>query len=1855
MADSRIQATSNTEDVQHSSRLEMLFYTLKRPVRFPVLYSYFLIVVCYLQVLLIMACIPLKFFVNVPVDNTVINIFRYAGPIELKFDTSNSFQDVEIGLIVIYVYEIFVACLLGGVFFAIIVKKRTPGRTLIKVLRAVLMIHYYVFSFAIHSFLIYAIKYVLNGDVSLSVLGKLPFTVLAGLGIGFNVLYALFGGFSYSQIRNKDFFAKRNSSICDLTFIYKLVSTLLVVLISRGSGGKWTLVMIAIAYMALVSIIFQEYLIFYNLKMVKLFCLIEANLWACGLVLFGLAIWDETKTISIQTTFFVFWALVLPCAAYQARSRFQNLLLASLKRKTSHIKHDAHYFKKILAIKWIFLEGSKFNWKSTKRETNRFQVPLFGFINEHIEKCVDTNCPCRKIFIENVHTGKRNLEKPDEINVNKVYMNDLLHLMIGNVIKEAAMYSKNRDSILLDMAYFFLVKDDKFLLSYATYRQLKAKKSDGFMIQKNTSMKILEKMIEGIVKSKSGLIQDQGQQDKLRISQLIHHNELTQQLKVLIAQQTQKQLDLWDLFALTSWNSKHLFKVSREIENTRFQIDKIWTEVSSQSHNDLVVYLLYGLYSSIINNSFIKSEKLMKRVDIMNTLSMNNSDAALTNETIYDAANIIVKMAMDRERLGKMDHCSKNATEYFGYPQQELKGSNVAILMPKFFRKRHQKFLTQYLHSRKERIFNTQQIRFGCSKKGYALPINLYISTYPSLQEGLYYFGIMRPVKDFKQYILISNNGHIDCCTEEVATELGIEAHKRKIHISELCSELGKVNGAFTYLFLQQQNENLQTAGPVLTTKKTKFESDVMDFEDDMNNISITKGDMAPLFEKYDKSLSFLVDPNKQTVALPTAPFETQAGLETTFRANTVGNTLPNQPGKAVPALTLSTMNPATTILKKLLQVDPNNNKKIYEKFTTEGEILEFTNLKDKSQVLYYHCTIQEQVYGDSVLRILTLSQEYRRSKFDEMLFEQVTDDRPLFPFPSNDQGGLSVSVADRDPFAEMREEKIGENEVDSFMDDAEDIPHERMDPKSLRSRRSNDKSRDDMMYKKVAYEGNSVTSRFRFDPNSVTSRGNLPAAAGGNSATSRIQDSQLFLFGQAPQDRVKLLNDNNSKDKRRESAPLQLHSNSFTRGQTALNSRFETMPIGFGDVTGSHDFGGSNVFSNRKSQPPVNTSGSHKPSQSPALLNTDPIKKFLKQHRTHIRKDYENASTGSKTSSASSNRIYSQVERAFGEWKKIDKYASWLCIASAVFIAIFAVMISYFVIIKIELNGIDSDSQALFYIGNRINSFLEVNRNSIILDLYLSGYIDEARHVQDGIPNYIEYVLESLQENVQSLNDENAEILAFVDDLSSDLQQKLYSDKNEIQEVNESNAEIKSLILNTFDAITKIVSFGTEIYVTAVADLSKKQDQITNIIENSFGGLMTSLKTPYDIYTGKIDDDFNVIDMYFIAAIAITIAGFAVVFFKSYSVLMQLSRDTNKFWEALIRFELEKAEEHKTELRILLKGFQQDLSFNELFAEVNKLKEGEYDTVIQTKTSNKTDKSKNGRHGFLKKSHDWRLSQTFLPTFIPLVISFILFLITLSISRIFIALQQSDENEFIDELESVYNTFQLQSYTSTILYQYIRTKADATVQDEPIDTVLLANLDSMSNVNSLIVQFQNDKNEKIASMISEDLCTTIFSALNSTLCYEIGDGANTKGLTGIVSYLQNAFSDIKSSFDSNINDANIQTTTLATDSMKDIEMEFEYLRKGFDTVGVYLEEHETDNQSKFMNLFTGVIVAITIIESVVFLWLLNKGYWSLRKHKENHALLLKNIPISLIWENKLIRNYIFTLFKGTVQSVKYG
>jgi len=1772
-----------------------------------------------------MLCIPLKHYINTSDDTTLVDIFRWIGPVELG-NSRHSFDKIEIGLLIIGLFILFQLFLFGTVFFVIFIKQQFPSKRLNRLFRGTIVLNFYVLFFPVHSFLVQSIERASRQESLLKVLDKQPFTILSVLLIVLNFLFSSIGTFTYSHIRNKDFFAKKNSNICGLTFLYKVIVPILLQCFDRDTAIKWVLVLLTGFYIILICYFFEVQLIFYNLRTVKLFALIEGNLVSCGLVIIATAIWDETTRMSVQLSVLVIWSLLLPYMALKSRWRLRQMLLDSLKLTSVNFKTETDHFRRMLALKWIFNEGCKTSWKSKKKDNNPLQLTMFGILRNHMVNCVREECHCKQIVIN--HAGYKN--EDGDFSVNKLYMNEVIHTITMEYLKEGANQLK-KENIFFDLAYFYLVKDDKFLLSYLTLRQLRSKKSKGYNIGRTTSTKLLEKMIEVTVKSKCG--NSGSNKENLKIYELIKHNELSEEIKALMASQTQKQLSLWEFFNQSKWSATELFDKAKDIETTRLKIEQIWIEISNHDHKDIMIFLLYGLYSSIINNNFMKSEKLLKKIDVMNTIAINNTEFSLTNQTLYDTKNVLVSMSMDRERLGKVEACSRNIYETFGFKPQEVVGSNINMLMPNFLRKRHQSILLKYLTTTKESLFNNQRRSFGYTKKGHIFPLNIYLSVYPSLKNGLLYFGILRPINEFREYILLTNNGYIDGCTEIIASQLSLNLLKNKTHISDVCPELGRINGAFAFLFLQQLSEKFFTKQfDTKKSKKTEGDEDI----DIIRDISWLKGENlhTSILDKGEKTNNFLLE-HALDSPQRTVPMET-IGLETTFRAvTTMENGAPD-----LKDLKRNSM-PA---FKKLQMMDSEENKVLYERFTLSGDVVEFYN-SEKNKHYTYHVQIHEEVFGESVLRVLKLSHSYKQNSYGDFEADEAAE-RQLNPMYSTSR---AISVNDKDIIS--IKPQLTENEEDSLLFNI-NIPNERTETvnNTLTGQVVYFKSGDNSPKSKFHYDGGSVTSRFNqteypsqllkfhYDGGSATSRFQ---GEGGASITSRFKDYQVINEKEKSKD---LLLPNGQKQ------GSDNFLNSFSRIQTLDKTRTQLMPQ---DNLGSNELNSKSFSLKRSAQMmPAETSGTQKPSKENAFVNTDPIKKFFKQHRTHIKKDFENSSNAGTSSSASSNRIFGAVERAFGELSKLNKYNYWFWLGVMICFAAFILLVVYFVIIKIELLKVMEDSQSLFHVGRRIDAFLELTRNNLILDLHLQNYITADRHEKDGVADYITYVHDELKNHVLTLNKENNILMEYVSDLSGILQHELYDDINGIKIVDTATGEITIRDLVTFDAVTKVVLFGTEIMSTPVNELASKQARITSVIENSFSELYPNLSEPYDIYAKKIDDDFGIMDNYFIICLGVGILGFVGFFIYSYLELKQLFRDTQRFWEALLRFELKKAEEHKAELKILLTGFQQNQSFNELFAEVNKVKEGDHPSVYSA--IHKNGKSKEV-FGFLKKSHDWRSSRTFLPTFIPLALIFIAFVVTLSASKILLSIQANMRNNFVEDLKIVFDAYHLQTETTALLYQYIRTDGLYTVRSESIDTALTNSIREISNINQFITDYKEQQDEGTVQLIQEDLCKSIFANRNQTLCYLLADGANSKGLAGIVSYLAHSISFAKEFFDLNQASATVIEDTLNLKNIKEIEMEFSFINIVFKQVEDNLHEDDTEEQNSFSTWFFVIVIIILIIECLIWIMLFRRAYSQLKIHKTHHTLVLKNIPVTLIWESKLIRTYIFTLFKGSVQSVKYS
>ena len=145
---------------------------------------------------------------------------------------------------------------------------------------------------------------------------------------------------------------------------------------------------------------------------------------------------------------------------------------------------------------------------------------------------------------------------------------------------------------------------------------------------------------------------------------------------------------------------------------------------------------------------------------------------------------------------------SVNSTliDQFGYSEEELKGKNVAMLVPSHHREKHDHYVSGYLQTKQSQIIGTGHQVDGQKKDGTCFPIDISINDI-QLENQCLFVGIIRDIT-MKQY----EENIQKIISEKILSKLGIE----RIHAATDCfREILQCEHAFCSIY-DDQNKNLQ-------------------------------------------------------------------------------------------------------------------------------------------------------------------------------------------------------------------------------------------------------------------------------------------------------------------------------------------------------------------------------------------------------------------------------------------------------------------------------------------------------------------------------------------------------------------------------------------------------------------------------------------------------------------------------------------------------------------------------------------------------------------------------------------------------------------------------------------------------------------------------------------------------------------------------------------------------------------------------------------------------------------------------------------------------------------------------------
>jgi len=341
----------------------------------------------------------------------------------------------------------------------------------------------------------------------------------------------------------------------------------------------------------------------------------------------------------------------------------------------------------------------------------------------------------------------------------------------------------------------------------------------------------------------------------LNVHSYIMNQELHEQIKAQIEKQTEMQLSFWKEFLASNSDMLNLLNIALGVNRQREVVKKLWHDlVAIRPLPFLSPLVIYGMYSSLINNDSITGEKYIEQSqEDGNRMSRFLKAGELNNQTIFSDKSFQVTMSGLRSKLGKIMDCSANITNFYGWQGRDMKGRPIASLMPPFYRQRHDGFLLDHFNTGRIKILNkTMQIPVK-KANGYIHPSWVHVKVSPVMDNGIFYVALLLPCKSNQRMVLVRKDGTIDDMSFEFAKDMHLMGIEDEIEsdIFDLCPEFVKINEAFNMIADKVINANNHYE---IASSLSPNQKDILLMNSQSNSIETTLHNMIP-FSSNRKSV----------------------------------------------------------------------------------------------------------------------------------------------------------------------------------------------------------------------------------------------------------------------------------------------------------------------------------------------------------------------------------------------------------------------------------------------------------------------------------------------------------------------------------------------------------------------------------------------------------------------------------------------------------------------------------------------------------------------------------------------------------------------------------------------------------------------------------------------------------------------------------------------------------------------------------------------------------------------------------------------------------------------------------------
>ena len=266
--------------------------------------------------------------------------------------------------------------------------------------------------------------------------------------------------------------------------------------------------------------------------------------------------------------------------------------------------------------------------------------------------------------------------------------------------------------------------------------------------------------------------------ENLDVSMYYKYDELSKNLLDEINNDVNLSLEFWKSFkaplreASKTVNFDKIFELTDKIGKKKKNVEIIWNKLISIYDGINDFYDLYVEYVEQINDDDLKKRDLeayRRKNESFGDHMSNNFYSVLFNK---DTGIIIANG--DKGSEGLIELSNKETENIFKYKSFELKGMNLNELMPNFFAKEHDYYISRYFKTGEKKIIDKTDFKtFGKDRNNSIMKLKLGIKLFPILNDKVYFVGLINK-ENIDDIILLDDKFNIQGMSLKLMTILNI-------------------------------------------------------------------------------------------------------------------------------------------------------------------------------------------------------------------------------------------------------------------------------------------------------------------------------------------------------------------------------------------------------------------------------------------------------------------------------------------------------------------------------------------------------------------------------------------------------------------------------------------------------------------------------------------------------------------------------------------------------------------------------------------------------------------------------------------------------------------------------------------------------------------------------------------------------------------------------------------------------------------------------------------------------------------------------------------------------------------------